>query len=685
MAYDVEFILEKLSEVVQLSKKSDIKDASLELKGNSILLKTNQDKTRPPYTPNYSVKIEMMERIKNHAELNSFPEKIFIAKAPRQTPEELEYIRANYKQVTLPVYMDYLSTINRIFHDTNYNITYAKEEYPEGTIGFQEYVETKLPVYGSLESFVKSILPHVKSTDANGIIAVRPYETKYVESEEGEYVIDDTFLFEPIPIYYSCAQIVAEEADEFYMVETNEKSEVFYYDKVKKIGKVYEFYDSQNIYKITQVGKYTDSEFQVELILNHNSGQVPCIKLQGIPTLSNGELMYVSPFNYSVDLLDLVAMNSSYLQVVINNCVFPFRVMYGDVCEFEYIDRNGERSLCSSGWVYDSNLQNQTTCPSCNGSGLKSRVSPLGVMLLKPRTSTSEGDSGLGQAPMQYIEPTMATPEFLMKKIDNDEYKARKILHLHTSTSAVKGGETLATDMMLDLKALYAFVKPISDQIFSIWEFIANQIGYQRYGSSFESPSFTYPISFDFNTEKDYTYQISQAISSGMPPFVLQSILWKYLQTIYYNEKKTTSIFNLIYNADRLLPFTNEEIALKQGRGNVDKWEVILHDSALSFVDELIIEVESFLELPFQEQKEMLIEKAKLKQMEIDKTGVEKQNSIIDMMVSKSSKVADDIESEDYEIEYIDSEDEAEEEVENEPEEIISTTEGTAKSINPNA
>ena len=201
--------------------------------------------------------------------------------------------------------------------------------------------------------------------------------------------------------------------------------------------------------------------------------------------MQNGEIIYVSPFNYAVDLLDLVAINSSYLQIVINNCVFPFRVMYGDICEFEYMDRNGERSICSNGMVYDSLRESQISCPSCNGSGLKSRVSPLGVMLLKPRTNTSEGDSGLSQSPMEYVEPTMNTPEFLMKKIDNDELKARNILHLHTSNSVVNQGEKLATDMMLDLKALYAFIKPISDQIFGIWEFVANQIGIQRYGENF--------------------------------------------------------------------------------------------------------------------------------------------------------------------------------------------------------
>lgn len=630
MAYTIEFIGKKIRQVVEASKGDSAKIVGY---------KFGREKSKPNYTKNYLYKAELMEHIKYHAELNNFPERIFLAKAPRQTPEELHYIKENYKQVTLPVYLDFQSTISRIFHDTNYSITYNNDEVIEGELSYQEYVEGGMPVYGSLESFVKFLLPHLKLTDANGIIAVKPYEINYLETEEGEVMVDDSTLFEPIPFYYSCEQIVAEEEDEFYMVETKEKSEVEYYGRMQNVGRVFEFYDKENIYKIYQVGKFSDNEFIVELYFNHASGVVPCTKLKGVPSLVNGELVWVSPFSYAVDLLDLVAINSSYLQVVINNCVFPFRVMYGDICEFEYIDRNGERSICNNGWIYDSGAEKQIPCSACNGSGLKSRVSPLGVMLLKPKTSTSEGDSGLAQNPISYVEPTMNTPEFLMKKIDNDEMKARKILHLHTSTSNVTGGETLATDMMLDLKALYAFIKPISDQIFSIWEFLAKEIGWQRYKDKFVAPIFTYPISFDFNTEKDYTSQISEAIKAGLPPFVIQTILWKYLQAIYYNEKTTSQIFNLIYNTDRLLPFTNDDIVLKQSKGTIQKWEAILHDSSLTFVDELVKENEDFFGLPFEKQKEMLINKAKSVVNAIDgKVAVDSMNVVGGIMDASAIK-----------------------------------------------
>lgn len=629
MSYGIDFIAKKIKQIVDTSKGESIKIAGIK----------TERKGSVNYSTNYLYKVELMERIKHHAELNNFPEKIFLAKAPRQTQEEFYYIKENYKQVTLPVYLDFQSTISRIFHDTNYSITYAPQETIEGELSFQEYVETELPYYGSLESYIKFMIPHLKLTDANGIIAVKPYEINRFETEEGEIMVDDSTLFEPIPVYYSTAQIVAEEEDEFYLVECKEKSPVEYYNRIQNVGRTFEFYDKENIYKIYQVGKLSDNEFVIELYFNHGEGVVPCTKLKGVPSLVHGELVWISPFSYAVDLLDLVAMNSSYLQIVINNCVFPFRVMYGDICEFEYVDRNGERSICSNGLVYDSATEKHITCSSCSGSGLRSRVSPLGVMLLKPKTNTSEGDSGLAQNPIQYVEPTMNTPEFLMKKIDSDETKARKILHLHTSSSNVTGGETLATDMMLDLKALYAFIKPISDQIFSIWEFVANRIGYQRYNDAFVPPVFTYPISFDFNTEKDYTAQISEAIKAGLPPFVMQTILWKYLQAVYYNEKTTSQIFNLIYNTDRLLPFTNDDIALKQSKGLVQKWEVILHDSSLTFVDELISENEDFFSMPFEEQKQMLIDKAKAIVNSIDnKTAIGTMNVVDSIMTASTAK-----------------------------------------------
>ncbi len=95
------------------------------------------------------------------------------------------------------------------------------------------------------------------------------------------------------------------------------------------------------------------------------------------------------------------------------------------------------------------------------------------------------------------------------------------------------------------------------------------------------------------------------------PPFVIQSIIYKYLQTLYYPDVQGQQIFNLISQADRLLTMTLDEINLKLSKGLVDKWEVVLHDSAINLVNALMMENPAFFEQDFDTQLAQLIERAK--------------------------------------------------------------------------
>jgi hypothetical protein len=111
--------------------------------------------------------------------------------------------------------------------------------------------------------------------------------------------------------------------------------------------------------------------------------------------------------------------------------------------------------------------------------------------------------------------------------------------------------------------------------------------------------------------ESDYMAQINEAIISKQPPFVIQSIIYKYLQTLFYPDVQGQKVFNLISQTDRLLTMTLDEINMKLAKGIVDKWEVVLHDSAINFVNALMMENENFFEQDFQVQMEQLIAKAK--------------------------------------------------------------------------
>ena len=56
--------------------------------------------------------------------------------------------------------------------------------------------------------------------------------------------------------------------------------------------------------------------------------------------------------------------------------------------------------------------ENIRTCSSCNGTGLKSRISPLGELLLKP--GDRDGDTIKPNEALAYVAPPTDTLKFLI-------------------------------------------------------------------------------------------------------------------------------------------------------------------------------------------------------------------------------------------------------------------------------
>ena len=595
-------ILELLKPVIEGFKKIDGK---LNRKGASFV-------DMPDFYPTYKTACSYYEKIKIHAEIGTFPESLFKEHSPNMTQKEFDYMKGNYKQITLPVYTDYISTITRPFSDGNWGIEYTPDDetYVKSKQTFQEYVENEIEFFGSIENYLKSIIPHVKTKDANGVIVIKPLEFEYTD----DLVLDTGKLYEPQPVYYCCEQVMNDPQfdNEYFIIHLEEKSSVNYAGKTDKKGHIFEIIDEQNIWHYEQIGNFSDYKFELKLYFNHNEGRIPASRLKGIPQLAGRGILWQSPFMFSVDILDLALMNANYLNVSLANTMFPYRVMIGNKCTYQFKDEeNGNISVCDNGKIFSNNRL--IDCPHCNGSGLRDRVSPLGVLLLNPSDMISEGDAKFSGKPLEYIAPSTESSRLMLDIIDSDLDKARQILHLHTTGEQMKGsGQLTATELGLDMKALYAFVKNVSDQMFALFEFMLDRIGWQRYGEGYKKPLVTCPVTFDFNTEEDYLNQITAAQQAKMPAIVIGSIIYKYLQTLYYNEKKTQQVFVLIINADRLMTATYEEVIAKYNLGLVQKWEVILHDSGRSLIDSILLEDENFFLKPLTEQIIILEDKAKL-------------------------------------------------------------------------
>jgi hypothetical protein len=560
----------------------------------------------PEYWPGYNYAAKMYDSILPHTRPDIYPAHLLSVRAPNQTDAQAEYIRANYKPTTLSVFEDFKATISRAFADQNWSIRYSPELEPIfGDDTFQRYVNNEIAKFGSLEMFVKTMLPTLKLIDPNGIIAIEPQDVDTIENEEGEEVISNE-LIRPMPEYYSCKSIVGQDFGEYYMVITDDKSDVKVGTKSEKSGLVLEIYDTMNIWKVYQIGKRSDFTFsEPELYFAHNLGYVPAQKLQGMPQLINGEIAFQSPFITAVPLLDQVILDESYLQISKATSAFPFMVALGEICEFT--DREGNK--CQDGQIFDPINGGYRTCSSCNGSGVKSRFSPTGMLLIKPKTALSEGDSALSGEYLKFVSPPMDTLNFLRVEIEQQMAKARRILHLPSSDETGTIGEaSTATGSLNKLRALYAFIKPISDQLFNLYEFCLVTMGRMRYGEQFGGVNLVYPTSFDISTPSDYLAVISEGVKAGVPPSITFSNVYNYIKAIHYTDEETSAVYDLILNADELLLMNSADIALRVANGTIEKYQDVIHHSAPQLIMELIRNhiptegAQRFIDLPMAEQ-----------------------------------------------------------------------------------
>jgi hypothetical protein len=569
----------------------------------------------PEYWSGYNYAAKMYDSILPHSRSDVYPEHLLSVRAPNQTDAQALYIKANYKATTLSVFEDFRSTISRAFADQNWSIRY-NEELDErfGDETFQRFVNNEIEKFGSLEMFIKNMLPTLKLVDANGIIAIYPDDIEYLDDEEFEEPVIGNELLRPMPTYYNCKNIVGQKFGEYYLVISDDHSYVKVGSKTEESGIVLYLYDQNAIYKIEQTGKKSDMTFgEPMLYFQHNLGYVPCIKLMGSPQLINDEIAFQSPFITAVPLLDQVVLDESYLQMSKATSAFPFMVALGEICEF--VDREGNR--CNDGQIFDPINGGYRTCGSCSGSGVKSRFSPTGMLLIKPKTSVSEGDSGLSGEYLKFVSPPMDTLTFLRTEIEQQMAKSRRILHLPSSDESGTIGEaSTATGSLNKLRSLYAFIKPISDQLFTIYEFCLVTMGKMRYGDLFGGVNLVYPTSFDISTPSDYLAVISEGVKAGVPPSITFSNVYNYIRAIHYTDEETSAVYDLIINADELLLMSNADILARLASGSVEKWQDVLHNSGPQLIMELIRDfiptegTQRFLDQPMSDQIAQLRAKA---------------------------------------------------------------------------
>ena len=565
------------------------------------------EKDKKPYSEEYYIIQKQVKSILPHSDENYVPDNLVQKRAPNATDEQVKYIKENWKCTTAPVYHELLNVIQRGFIDDNWQIIWSDEQED-----MRVYCEEDFPKFGSTEAFIKEIVPPIKYVDANCILAVRPKGFSFLVdedgkprlTEEGAFIVDDTKRLEPAFYLHTSDKVLMRE-ESFILAIDEEKSLVEYNRKMVREGRVMFLYTKENIYKIEQVGKKTDNKYEVYLYFEHGEGIIPATELKGIPQIiSNGKVIQKSPFRYATDLLDLALTNKNYLQVSVNNVVFPFRIMMADKCTFAT-----ENAYCNHGTLTSKeNGLSLGACTSCKGSGNAVPYSPLGVYLYE-KPDKLEGGSSV--KPVEFVEAPTSNLEFVKELVESDTNKAKEILHLQRST-AQKSKDVTATETVYNDNGQISFVRYNVHQLFDLWLWALNRISWQRYGDYEQVPNLVYPRTFDFRSEEDIWNQIKTARDAEAPVAIISDLFKALINNLYASSPRKMVVFETLTNADKLFALSDMDIASRKAANSIEAWEVVLHDSGLQLIAQLVRESEgAYLDLSIQERIDKLVELAK--------------------------------------------------------------------------
>lgn len=545
----------------------------------------------PDFYPGYEDAVRTAEQIKVHIVPGTVGEHLIRDRSPNQTEAEFLYVSKNAKQVTLPVYQDFDNTVSRVVTPGNWDLLYPKESVPADDL--REYLSEGIDEYDSVQNFVSYLLLKLKSVDPMGLLVVTPGELPTLTQEDGTVVVDGTMPLRPQIAYVESEYVWGYKADRWYLYVTEEKSLVEYGNRQVRKGMVLTLVDDTRYWRIEQVGKLTEYTFEVIQGVEHGIGYPPADHLKGFPAFKDGKIVWQSVFLPAKDVLDLAYLDAQNLMVIKNACVYPHKVMVGDECD--YVDGAvGCRGLGKLTYFDIGQDGNEFTrvvdCPQCKGTGSRSRMSPTGVLLVRPK-SGSDGGEGKASEAIYFVEPSTQNTQFLSDEVKKNMDVARSIMHLESETAQAGGTQPeTATNAGLRNRATAAFIKPIADQMFDTIEFLVDAIARMRYPGQEALYELVRPTIMDMRTEEDLVEEIKVARASDLPPAYIESLVWQLYTLHFGNRPEALKAFEVITQADRLNSMTSTQIQSDATGKRAEAWEIVLHNSGLSLWEKLLRE-----------------------------------------------------------------------------------------------
>jgi len=194
-----------------------------------------------------------------------------------------------------------------------------------------------------------------------------------------------------------------------------------------------------------------------------------------------------------------------------------------------------------------------------------------------------------------YITKDPAILEFLKKDIQDTIDKAFVMANIPVTSQA--NGNT-ATEAKIDRDELIVALMMEATQLFHMLNNCLWYIGYMRYGKDYKGHTITKPTDLSILTAYDLTQEIKEAT---LQPSIYKAQLYKEYGNARFSgdTNEMQRLYEVAEYTDSLLYMSSEDIRANVLMGTVAKWQVILHNSIVSFIKQKVAENPEYLEGEF--------------------------------------------------------------------------------------
>jgi hypothetical protein len=516
------------------------------------------------------------------------PKKLLDITRPNEQDQVKKYRLDSYQPVTRSLSEKVINTINKVFNPRLWSFKWPDMPGTVGDDTLEKYITEDLPYYRSIMNFVTETFTQKDFSDPNAAIIVMPQN----------FEIEDTELFEPVPVICSAETLVDFEDGMYY---------TFYFKNEKKI----KIFDKDSIFVFEKTTIRSKSTWTLKWQYDHMFGIPTVFRMGGIIKGKLTPYWFHSWVSGVLPHWNQVVTLTSDLQAAYVNHLYMDKWEFATECDNP--DCNGGNVSVTLDNDLDS-LGNpriiDTKCGTCNGTGKVTR-SPYGVHTINRDALNPEAP--LPTPPAGYIDKPIDVVDKVEARIKDEE--SRGLSSINMEIVQMVGEDQSGVAKTVDREDLNAFLSRYSRHVFeyvlpNLIEFIA----VWRYNevSDITSilPEISQPKDFNILTLNQLTSEYKDASNANVSANYLQHIEQELVESKFANNAKARMKNHAIIELQPYPGKSVDQLLTLKSMGEPE-WKIYKSINIIELVSKAIEDNEGFLELSTKEQREIIDEMAK--------------------------------------------------------------------------